>query len=264
MPITKFQQYVLKLIKKHRNPNSYVAGGVAMNRDADSVRHSNDIDFFQDTDTAVTASATADIEVLKAVGCQVKVLLNQPSFWRVVVSQGVEALKLEWVRDTAFRFYPVIEDPLLGFRLHDVDLVVNKCLALANRNEVRDIIDLIYYQEQAVPIATACWAACGKDPGFTPVLLLDSMRRNSIIRPEQLAAETLTRKITAPELKQKWLHILSYTEQALNKLTASDLGCLYLDTKGAVVDVGQVKDFNTLVKHYGSIGGSWPQVVEYE
>ena len=143
MPVTPFQREVLKLIKANRNPNSYVAGGVAIHREASSARRSNDIDFFHLTEIAVRESASADIAVLKENNYSIEYVLDQPSFIRVIISKGAQALKLEWVRDTAFRFFPVIEDDMLGFRLHDVDLAVNKCLALANRSEVRDIIDLI-------------------------------------------------------------------------------------------------------------------------
>jgi len=103
--------------------------GVAINRASTSLRLSSDVGFFQDTDEAVTASATSDIETFRNDGCAVQVLLDRPSFWRVVVRRGDQSLKLEWVRDTAFRFYRVVVDAILGYRLHDADLAVNKCLA---------------------------------------------------------------------------------------------------------------------------------------
>jgi predicted nucleotidyltransferase component of viral defense system len=261
MPITDFQLYVLRLLRKHRNPNSYIAGGIAINRAGDSARLSNDIDFFQDTDEAVSASALSDIETLRKDGCSIQVLLDQPSYWRIVVSRGEQSLKLEWVRDTAFRFYPVIEDEVLGYRLHDVDLAVNKCLALANRSEVRDILDLIQYHESGILVSTACWAACGKDPGFTPEMIIDSMRRNSIIRSEQLAAESVVKKISAPELKVKWLAILSSAEEQLERLPPKDLGCLYINQDGSPADLSNTHNLQKYHRHLGSVGGSWPRIV---
>ena len=76
MPITKFQSEVLNLIKKNRNPDSYVAGGVAINRTEDTNRYSNDIDFFHDTDEAVRISAEADINILNAVWFSVYKILS--------------------------------------------------------------------------------------------------------------------------------------------------------------------------------------------
>ena len=260
MPITEFQRYVLGLLKAHRSPNSYIAGGVAINRAPTSQRLSNDIDFFHDIDEAVVQSATSDMEVLRGARCTVEILINQPSFWRAVVSRGEQALKLEWVRDTAFRFYPVVEDADLGYRLHDVDLAVNKCLALANRNAVRDILDMLQFEEQEISLSSAAWAACGKDPGFTPEMLVACMRKNSIIRPEQLAAESLVSAISPTELKSKWLASLERAEKFLSRLPTADLGCVYLDTKGRLLNPEDPATLKGAVRHFGTVGGAWPRL----
>jgi hypothetical protein len=261
MPLTEFQRAVLLLLKEHRNPDSYVAGGVAIHRADSSLRHSNDVDFFHDTDEAVSACSRSDLELLKNAGYAVELLIDQPGYVRAVIHRAGRSLKLEWARDTAFRFFPVLEDPDLGYRLHDVDLAVNKCLALANRNEVRDIIDLLQLHGEVIALSAACWAACGKDPGFTPDLLLDCMRRNSIIRPEQLAAESLARPLSPTELKRNWLSLLAETEEALRSLPAADLGCIYLDEKGQVVHSPRPERLDSMQRHFGSIGGSWPRIV---
>lgn len=44
-------------------------------------------------------------------------------------------MKLEWVYDSAWRFYPVEPDPELGYRLHYFDAATNKLLALSGRAE---------------------------------------------------------------------------------------------------------------------------------
>ena len=261
MPITEFQHEVLALLKQHRNPNSYVAGGIAINRTPGSIRHSKDIDFFHDADEAVSQNAIADLELLKKERFRINLLINQPSFYRATISRGKDSVTLEWVRDSAFRFFPVLEDELLGYRLHDIDLATNKCLALVNRNEVRDIIDLIGLQS-TISIAGACWAACGKDPGFTPDLMIDFMRRNSIIRPEHLLGEVLTQEISPRELKTQWLKLLEEAELDMQGLRAADLGCLYLDKTGAVIKNPKADKVKDAERHFGSVGGSWPRLVE--
>ena len=261
MPLTDFQKLILRLLKDHRTPTSYIAGGVAINRLQTSGRYSSDIDFFHDIDEAVTLSAKFDIETLRKNDFSVQILLEQPSFWRVVVSKGNLSLKLEWVRDTAYKFFPVIDDPELGFRLHDADLAVNKCLALANRNEVRDILDLIQLHQTSISLVNACWGACGKDPGFSPPMLIDCMRRNSIIRPEVLEAEDVTRKVSPTALKSQWLAMLKETEDALTQLPAQELGCLYVDSKGEPLRSFDRRNSKDMHRHLGTIGGSWPQLV---
>ncbi len=261
MPITEFQRRVLALLKSHRNPNSYIAGGIAIHRADSSIRYSNDIDFFHDTDEAVGSAVTADTDVLKNNGYEVRLLIDRPGFARAVVIRGDSSLKLEWVRDTAFRFFPVMEDAALGYRLHDVDLAINKCLTLANRTEIRDIIDLIQLHSAVLTFPATCWAACGKDPGFTPELLLDCIRRHSIFRSEQLAAESLTHAPTLPDLKREWLEILDPAADILWKFPAADIGCLYLNSDGSVVASPVPGKTTGYKRHLGSIGGSWPSLV---
>lgn len=261
MPITSFQREVLHLLRDHRNPNSYVAGGVAINRVSDSSRNSDDIDFFHDIDEAVVYASSADLDTLVANGYRVQILINQPSFVRVIVSKTSRSLKLEWVRDTAFRFFPVIEDDELGYRLHDVDLAVNKCLALANRTELRDIIDLVQLNQTTISLVGASWAACGKDPGFTPDLLFDCMRKNSIIRPEHIVAENLVQPVSAVELKGAWLRLLEDSYNDVSQLPPEDLGCLYVDHLSQLVKTPHVDELDTYSRHFGSLGGSWPRVV---
>jgi len=259
MPITNFQKQLLQLLKANRRPDSYIAGGTAIHRGEHSSRFSNDIDFFHETDEALAKSVKADLGTLKENGYSVEPLIEQPGFVRVVVEKGNESLKLEWVRDTAYRFFPVAEDEDLGYRLHDVDLAVNKCLALANRNEVRDILDLIQTDQTILSLSATCWAACGKDPGFTPDLLLDCMSRNSIIRPEQLEAESLERPISAPELKKEWLSLLDRASKELLNYPADELGCIYLDSDGNVVRSPNHPQSKKVQPHYGTVGGSWPK-----
>jgi len=261
MPLTDFQKKVLLLLRQHRNPNSYIGGGAAIHRGQHSLRLSRDVDFFHDTDEAVAESSRADISLLEEKHYQVKKIIDQPSFIRAVVSKDSQSLKLEWVRDTAFRFFPVLEDEQLGYRLHDVDLAVNKCLALANRNEVRDILDLMELHQNVISLPAACWAACGKDPGFTPEFLLDCMRRNSIIRPEQLAAESLTRQISAIELKTAWLELMAAAGKDIETFPPADLGCIYVTAAGETVRMPKGDRLQDKRRHFGSVGGCWPCII---
>ena len=262
MPITEFQRGVLMLLKPNRNPDSFVAGAIAIHRQPGSARYSNDIDFFHDLDEAVSLSYAADSSLLKSTGYKLNVLIEQPSFIRCTISKGKDSLKLEWVRDTAFRFFPVLEDSDLGYRLHDVDLTVNKVLALANRNEVRDIIDLIQLNETTLSLSAACWAACGKDPGFSPELLFDCISRHSTIRSDQLGAEQLVVERSPMALKKEWLQLLEAAKNEIATAPGKDLGCIYVTSKNAVVKSPfKGNQLDKLRPHFGTVGGSWPRIV---
>ena len=82
---------------------------------------------------------------------------------------------------------PPVRDELGGFLLHPVDLAVNKTLALAGRDEPRDYADILFIHERILPLGALCWAAAGKDPGFTPLSLLELLRRRGRHRPEDMA-----------------------------------------------------------------------------
>lgn len=261
MPISPFQKKVLSLLKRSRNPESYVAGGTAIQRREDSIRYSRDIDFFHDSDEAVTQAFSSDRSVLLENGYAVEQAISQPSFYRVIISKRDESLKLEWVRDTAFRFFPVIEDKDLGFRLHDADLAINKCLALANRTEVRDILDIIEIDSNTLSLAGCVWAGCGKDPGFTPDLLLEMIQRHAIISPDKLTAEALAKPVDPQRLKKDLLAALERAKQSIPKLDPQDIGCLFLDKRGNVLPDPTAATKASL-RHFGSVKGSWPRIVK--
>ena len=62
--------------------------------------------------------------------------------YQVEVLRGKDSVLIQWARDNAFRFFPLLEDDLLGLTLHPLDLASNKLLALVGRLEPRDWIDL--------------------------------------------------------------------------------------------------------------------------
>ena len=69
MPIGKFQSEVLRTLAAQRSPDSYIAGGVAINRDGP--RFSGDIDIFHDSEARLESAAEADIAALTAAGYNV-------------------------------------------------------------------------------------------------------------------------------------------------------------------------------------------------
>lgn len=107
MPLIPFQREVAQLLAAHRNPDSYVAGGAVLNRSDASPRFSADLDIFHDADDRVRTSAEADAATLLGHGFAVEWLLQRSGLHRAQVSRGDESLKLEWCRDSSFRFFPV-------------------------------------------------------------------------------------------------------------------------------------------------------------
>src|SRR3954463_1052968 len=168
MPIGAFESEVLRVIAANRNPDSYVGGATVLHQAPGSARSSRDLDLFHDTTESLTKSAELDVAELRKGGFHVELAKPQESFQRAIVQRGAQGTKIEWVYDSAFRFFPVEPDAELGWRLNFWDAATNKLLALAGRNEVRDYLDVLWLDEHHLSLGALAWAACGKDAGLTP------------------------------------------------------------------------------------------------
>ena len=264
MPLSAIQADVLKLIAANRSPDSYVAGATVLHRAEDTPRYSADLDLFHDLEDSVAQSAETDAATLGAAGYEFSWLLRTPTFHRAVVSAEERALKLEWAQDSAFRFYPVQEDPRFGYRLHDADAAVNKVLALAGRSEVRDFVDVLHLDGSYLPLGALAWAACGKDPGFTPEFLLDHAARHVAYTQIDLDRLSLREPLDLGVLKRRWLAALARARTLVAGLPAEEVGCLYLHRNHRPVAPDPTSDgFAALTRHQGCVRGAWPSVSPY-
>ena len=263
MPISAFQAEVLRCIAANRSPDSYLAGATVLHRDEKSPRYSQDLDLFHDVEESVARSAEKDAEVLTAAGYGLDWLLRAPTFHRAIVSRKDRQLRIEWAHDSAFRFFPVEEDPEMGFRLHPADAATNKVLALAGRSEVRDFVDVIHLHETYLSLGALAWAACGKDAGYTPEFLLEQVARHSAYTQADLDRLQLREPLDSQNLKRKWLAMLETSCELVRALPAEDIGCLYLGAGRAPVHPDPDSEgFRDLARHLGSIRGAWPVVSE--
>src|SRR5262249_38947407 len=149
---------------------------------------SRDIDLFHDTDAALRASWDADRAALAAAGLAVTVLRERPTYVEARVADGDDVVRVEWARDSAFRFFPLVEHGELGLVLHPFDLATNKVLALVGRLEPRDWIDVIECDARLQPLGYLAWAASGKDPGFTPQGILEVAGQSGRYAAEEITA----------------------------------------------------------------------------
>jgi hypothetical protein len=141
MALTDLQRDVCRRLADRRvaRGDSYVAGGVALSVALETQRLSRDLDLFHDTAEAVAASWDEDRAVLLAAGYSVEPLRERPGFVQATVSRGSATLLVEWVQDSAYRFFPLVQHDDLGLTLHPFDLAANKVLALIGRAEVREL-----------------------------------------------------------------------------------------------------------------------------
>jgi len=258
MPLTQFQAEVFKVISANRNPDSFIAGGIVINRNEGSARFSDDIDVFHDASEAVAVGADADAESLRKAGYAVTFLRREATFQQANISLAGETIRLDWAADSAFRFFPIVRDEVLGFRLHDADAATNKILAAVSRQKVRDFIDLMQVDANYVSLGVAVWGAAAKDEGYTPNMIMQELRRNCRINPTTLGEVTLVKPEEAVNLKAHWLERFAAAEKLIASIPAEPIRCLYLDRSGQPAR-GDVFDASW-VPHYGSVKGAWPKI----
>jgi hypothetical protein len=260
MPLTPLQRDIARLIAVNRTPGSHLAGGAALHMAAHSLRTSNALDYFHDSEVWVGQAFAADRALLEGAGFHVEVSLSQPGFVRAVVGRSGDETKVEWAHDSAWRFLPAVRDPDVGYVLHPLDLAINKVLALAGRDEPRDFLDVVFVHEHYLPLAGLCWAAVGKDPGYGASMLVEMLARKGRYRPDDFAPLQLTSPLDLPALKLSWLAAVEGAREAVRTLPPGDSGCLYLNPATGKFQVPVAGE--RLVRHFGSRGGILPRVDE--
>jgi len=158
-----------------------------------------------------------------------------------------------------FDFFPIERDPELGWRLHLFDIATNKALALAARTETRDYIDIVELKK-VYPLPAICWAACGKDPGYSPLYLLKMMKRFAKIDPMELD-KIKAKAIDPVRLKMEWMEMSDEAEANMTRIATErpdlPIGVAFVDSAGKP---GWIGDDPTLRPHAPSVRGCWPNV----
>jgi hypothetical protein len=256
VPLTPFQQAVARLLSSQRTPDSYLAGGAALHIEPNSIRYSNDLDYFNDSTERVASAFAADRQALHAAGYSLQVSIERNGFVRAIAGNGTESTKIEWVHDTAWRFLPAVHSDVAGYCLHPIDLAINKILALVCRDEPRDFLDTLHVHNRILSLGALVWAAVGKDPGFTPPMLLGMLRRRGRYHSEDFARLRLVQPAPSlPDLKLQWLDALDQAAQFIASRASKEVGCLYFSPSlGQFPRLPERED--NLIAHYGCPGGA--------
>ena len=158
------------------------------------------------------------------------------------------------------------EDPQLGLTLHPLDLATNKALALVGRLEPLDWVDMPECHSRLQPLGFLLWAACGKDPGYTPDFLITLATRQ---RYAQAELDLLAFDGPAPDaaaLSLRWKCAISEARELIAALPPEKVGCCVLAPSGTPF-LGSMDELrtalaqNSLLFHPGQIGGVWPSIL---
>ncbi len=263
MPLTSFQSEVLAVLAENRSDDSHFAGGLILNASPESARFSHDFDIFHEAAEEVSRASEADAASLRATGFMCDLVVGDwakhTGFRKARVTRGNESVEVDWAADSAFRFFPIERDPIFGWRLHLFDMATNKALALCARTETRDYVDIVELHK-IFPLPAIVWAACGKDPGFTPLSLLKMMRRFARIDPAKLS-EIQARQLDPRVLKTQWIEMSDHAETEMTKLADTQpdmpIGVAFVDAAGKP---GWIGDDPTLTIHHPCIRGCLPRI----
>jgi hypothetical protein len=253
----------MAVLSANRSETSHVAGGVVINATDDSARFSKDFDIFHDSVEELAEASQRDVSSLQSAGFEVEKLERDDewkqlaSFRKARVCRGSNSVEIDWAHDSVFRFFPVVRDETLGWRLHLFDIAVNKSLALSARTQTRDYIDIVALT-QRYPLEAILWAACGKDAGFNPLSLFQMVMRFARIDPVDLD-KIKARHLDPVALKQEWI---AASDQAREEMTAladeqpdTPIGVAFVDAKG---EPGWIRRDPALRVHHPSLRGCWP------
>ena len=264
MPLTDLQYELGRLLAVNRSEDSYLAGGTAILIQPNTKRISQDIDYFHDSAERVATAYAADLQTLYDHGFEVEPEIVMPGYVRVVVRRRDGATKVEWARDSTWRFMPVMASEEFGYQLHPIDLATNKVLALAGRDEARDLVDTLYLHGNVLTLGPLVWAATGKDPGFSPLSLLELLRRRGRLQPEDVAHLHVAEPLDLQEMKKEWLDALADADAFVRSRPAEEAGCLYYSpSRQRFVDPNRA-DVTDAVPHFGRPGGVLPLIIARE
>ena len=268
MGLSEFQRLVCRLLAQDRvrRGESYVAGGAALNEVLGAPRLSRDIDLFHDTEEALVASWEMDRSLLASAGYDVRVVRERRGFVEAEVVKAADSVLVQWVRDSAYRFFPLVEHPEFGLTLHPFDLATSKVLALVGRVEPRDFVDTMTCTANVQPLGYLAWAACGKEPGFNPASILSAARRT--VRYSAVELRGLDYQIDPPDpaaLLQTWRAQLADADSVVSQLPSDKAGTAVLDQTGRVYRgspdrLSDALSAGGLSYHEGSIRGAFPHL----
>jgi hypothetical protein len=254
VPLTKLQSHVLRVLAAERSPDSYIAGGVALNREGP--RFSGDIDIFQDSEQRLETAADADAKALAEAAFKLSWKKIQSGKREAEVEGLDDRMRLEWVHDSAFRFFPTQPDELFGYVLHPVDLATNKASAAADRREPRDVVDLVTIHENILPLGAVICAAVGRFPGQSPEEMLSDITRHSRFTAEEFRVLATEQPIDVSKLHRRIRSMIGHAEEFVRRIPSDAVGFVFLE-RGVAVQP-DLEALGRYQRQAGASGGVWP------
>jgi hypothetical protein len=126
-------------------------------------------------------------------------------------------------------------------------------------------VDILFVHTTVLPLAGLNWAAVGKDPGLSPLSLLELLKRHGRYRPEDFDRLQLTEPFDLSAAKGAWLGALGEAETVARERPPEESGCLYYSStldRFVVPASGVALEEQGLVLHFGRPEGVLPRIAD--
>ena len=232
MPLDDFQKDIVSAIRANRDFNSPFARGSVIQHHG--FRLSEDQDIFAAGDLDVLMQR--DTLSLEAAGFSVKLIESNSLYRECRITKPMEGrTTLQWTHGLNREFYEPVLDHTFGYRLHFVDLAVNKSLAAGGRMQKRDFVDLWMLDRFVMPLWRITCAAPGKYPRRNPFSLLEHISKNysfTMQMPEQSGRVLVTDNHALDDMYSGMHGIINEALLTLRKIPPECYGRLQVDGDG--------------------------------
>ena len=113
--------------------------------------------------------------------------------------------------------------------LHPLDLVTNKLLAVVGRREPRDWVDILHCHRTVQPLGYLAWAASGKDPGLSPLSIVEEAARTRYTAAELAGLDFEGPPPDAAALSVQWRAAIAEARAIVALLPLEHVGQAVLD-----------------------------------
>ncbi len=172
----------------------YLTGGAALAAFHLHHRRSDDLDLFSDELEAVSRISRKLSQVCSDAGWTCTQIETAPGYRRFVVADGREKTVVDVIHEPVRQVVAFEEKPLVGRLRVDAldDLIANKLAALLGRGDVKDLVDLYFFERKlGLDVLDHLEQARLKDGGVEPSTLAWVLRSMQVDTTRLLLASEL-------------------------------------------------------------------------
>ncbi len=182
--LTPFQTAFLEEMGRTNLRDSfYLTGGTALAEFYLQHRYSEDLDFFTDTENAVTSALPILQTIATDLQARLEILRNFRTFLSFHLHQNQQVIRCDFAFDSPFRLEDKVFNSHYGIYVDNLkDMACNKLSALYDRNEPKDFVDIYFICQEIFPFPELLTLAKQKHIGMDDYWVAVSLSKVNQIR----------------------------------------------------------------------------------